>query len=243
MGSGGPRGLQILRSGASGVRGGFDSHAFPPISRLAAALALVLLVATARAQAPADTARPRVPADTLAPFDGIQVVGSSNEAAATKAAKAAHADSVRAHGWGAQPRVVMLRSLLIPGWGQAYNHAWYKAGAVAAGEVWLGVTLVHDQQQLDVLQSQIDQARLVDDLQRETALVNEYNSQLDQRIAHQWFLAAVVTYALVDAYVDAHFRGFELEFKHDPALPDGPPPAGSQGKGGGSTRLGLRWHF
>src|SRR5437016_375468 len=30
MRSGGLRGLQILVSGASGVRGGFDSHAFPP---------------------------------------------------------------------------------------------------------------------------------------------------------------------------------------------------------------------
>jgi hypothetical protein len=45
--------------------------------------------------------------------------------------------------------------------------------------------------------------------------------------------------------VDAHFRGFELEFEHDPALPDGPPPAtpnGSRG-GGGGVRLGLRWRF
>src|SRR5437879_4600598 len=30
MGSGGPLGLQILMSDAFGVRGGFDSHAFPP---------------------------------------------------------------------------------------------------------------------------------------------------------------------------------------------------------------------
>src|SRR5439155_5554752 len=31
MGPGGLRGLQILRSDASGARGGFDSHAFPPL--------------------------------------------------------------------------------------------------------------------------------------------------------------------------------------------------------------------
>lgn len=30
MGSGGPRGLQILQSGAKHTRGGFDSHTFPP---------------------------------------------------------------------------------------------------------------------------------------------------------------------------------------------------------------------
>jgi hypothetical protein len=158
-------------------------------------------------------------------------------------AKRAHADSIKWHGWSAQPRFVMARSLLIPGWGQAYNRAWLKAGAVVAGEAWFGVQLYHDQQQLDDLQAQLDQARLDQDLQREAELVNEYNAQLDQRIAHQWLLAAVITYALVDAYVDAHFRGFELEFKHDPALPDGPRPASPNGGGGGSTRLGLRWHF
>ena len=31
IGSGGPRGLQILLSGAKTTRGGFDSHTFPPI--------------------------------------------------------------------------------------------------------------------------------------------------------------------------------------------------------------------
>ncbi len=34
MGSGGPRGLQILLSGAKTTRGGFDSHTFPPLSGL-----------------------------------------------------------------------------------------------------------------------------------------------------------------------------------------------------------------
>ena len=53
MGSGGPRGLQILLSVADRGRGGFDSHTFPP---LLLALALLLaLCGTARAQAPADS--------------------------------------------------------------------------------------------------------------------------------------------------------------------------------------------
>ena len=246
MGSGGPRGLQIPWSGASGVRGGFDSHAFPPLFALALVFApLAVPAAPARAQAPPEAARPNVPADTIAHPPDIQVVNSSTLDADAKAAKKAHADSLKAHGWSAQPRFVMARSLLIPGWGQAYNRAWFKAGAVAAGEVWMGALIVKDTRELDDIQAQLDQARLDGDEQRENELVNEYNDQLDQRIAHQWLLAAVLTYALVDAYVDAHFRGFELEFKHDPALPDGPPPAtptGGRG-GGGGVRLGLRWHF
>jgi len=52
MGSGGPRGLQILLSVADRGRGGFDSHTFPPLC-----LALLLLFAAgpARAQAPVDS--------------------------------------------------------------------------------------------------------------------------------------------------------------------------------------------
>jgi hypothetical protein len=199
--------------------------------------------APARAQAPADTTRPHVVPDTLQQLDGIQIVNSSNTKAADKAAKRAHADSLKAQGWSAQPRYVMLRSLVIPGWGQAYNRAWYKAAVIAAGEVALGITVVKEQQQLDDLAHQIDQLKADSLFVEADEKVNEYNAQLDQRIAHQWFLAAVITYALVDAYVDAHFRNFDIEFKHDPALPDGPPPAGTHGTGGGSTRLGLRWHF
>jgi len=52
MGSGGPRGLQILLSVADRGRGGFDSHTFPP---LCLALLLSLVAGPARAQAPADS--------------------------------------------------------------------------------------------------------------------------------------------------------------------------------------------
>ena len=230
MGSGGLRGLQIPWSGAFGVRGGFDSHAFPPIFALWLAVLAGVAPSSARAQAVADSLHH--PAD-------IQVVSSAD----VKAAKRAHADSARTHGWSAQPRFVMARSMLLPGWGQAYNRAWYKAGAVAAGEVWMGSRIYNDTQALNDLQDQIDQARLDGDVDLETSLVNDFNARLDQRIANSWLFGAIVVYAMVDAYVDAHFRNFDFEFKHDPALPNGPPPDTPHGGGGGSLRLGLRWRF
>jgi hypothetical protein len=74
--------------------------------------------------------------------------------------------------------------------------------------------------------------------------VNEYNARLDQRLSREWLLGGVIAYALVDAYVDAHFRGFDVEFRNDPALPAGTSPAGPQGGGGGpGMRLALRWRF
>ena len=175
--------------------------------------------------------------DSLPQLPGIEVVNSDK----VDAAKQAHADSIKARGWSAQPRYVMMRSLIFPGWGQAYNRAWFKSAAVMGGEVALGITIHKDSQKLKDLQAQLDQ--LQTGAPDYVAVANEYNNQIDQRTAHTWLLAAVVTYAMVDAYVDAHFRGFDMEFKHDPALPNGPPPASHGGGGGGTTQLGLRWHF
>jgi hypothetical protein len=55
-------------------------------------------------------------------------------------------------------------------------------------------------------------------------------------VARQWLLAGVIVYALLDAYVDAHFRGFDIEFETDPALPEDAPAAMG-------ARAGLRWSF
>src|SRR5262249_54997406 len=141
-------------------------------------------------------------------------------------------------------------------WGQLYNHAWFKAVVVAGGEGWLGVGIINDQRRLDQLLRDLDQARRDVDREREAALVNQYNDRLDQRLARQWILGAVVAYALVDAYVDANFHGFDLEFKHDPALPAGQGSGSGSANGlemrpersasaltGGGVRLGLRWTF
>ena len=234
MGSGGPRGLQIPRSGASGVRGGFDSHAFPPVLRRRALLAVALAGCAVTA--------PAARAAGVGAFPGpgapqLQVVGTAGPAAA-------QADSARRRVWHEQPRFVMARSLLIPGWGQLHNHAWLKAAAVAGAEGWLGVRIVNDQHVLDRLFEGITVARDSNDQTHETELVNEYNTRLDQRLGRQWMFAGLLAYALVDAYVDAHFRSFDLEFQHDPALPAGPPAAPlSSGRGGARVSLALRWDF
>jgi len=163
------------------------------------------------------------------PRPRIQVVGGPASGAADT--------TRRRRPWHEQPRFVMARSLVIPGWGQVHNRAWLKAALVAGAEGYLGVRIVQEQRRLDDLLAQIDQARRDSMDERETALVNEYNALLDQRLGRQWLLGAAIAYALVDAYVDAHFRGFDLEFKSDPALPPGTSPA-SPADGGG--RFGLR---
>lgn len=244
MGSGGPRGLQILRSGAC-ARGGFDSHAFPPFlpAALLAVLAALAPAGTAAAQvAPADTVRRA--AGQAAPADTVW--RTVEQAVPADTVRRAVATGRRP--WTEQPRVVMLRSLLVPGWGQFHNRAWLKAIGVAGAETWLLSAVLKDKRELDDLLAAVDAARAAQDEARYAEAANRYNARLDTYVGRQWMLGGVLAYALVDAYVDAHFRDFDIEFRHDPALPEQLPadPAAPQGGGaarGGRTSLALRWHF
>ena len=176
-----------------------------------------------------------------------------------------------------QPRWVMLRSLLIPGWGQAHNGAWIKAVPIAAIDGTLRVRFFRDERRLGDLNGQAsgrqavlesadrtlaaaqaelaaaqasgDTARIV---AAEAALVQAnlsragasdaynsavmaYNALLETSVNRRWLLGGVVLYALIDAYVDAHFKRFDINLQFDPALPGGPPTPGA--------RLQIRWAF
>ena len=62
--------------------------------------------------------------------------------------------------------------------------------------------------------------------------VTAYNQRFDASVSRRWLLGAAIAYAVVDAYVDAHFVEFGVQFDRDPALPGGRRPAG--------LRLGIR---
>lgn len=239
MGPGGSRGLQILRLGATNVRGGFDSHAFPPsLKRFGPALVLAWCLGFASA------------AGAAAPDSVVAAPDSAIAAPALPAALPADsiARSPATEGSGRdprrlarpkrafdEPRWVMLRSLVVPGWGQFSNRAWVKAAMVAGLEIDLGRKVADDLRGLDRIEERIAAARRDQDEAGEAALVNDYNARLDQLTRRQWWLGAAVAYALLDAYIDAHFRNFDAEFKYDPALPGGVPAA--------RVRLSLRWSF
>jgi hypothetical protein len=134
------------------------------------------------------------------------------------------------------PRWVMARSLVLPGWGQLHNGSWIKALAVAGGEGLLVARMREDQQALERIDQDVQAARRDRDDVREVAAVEAYNRRLDVLVGREWMFAGLLTYALLDAYVDAHFRDFKLEFENDPALPGGKAP-----KRG--ARLSLRRSF
>jgi hypothetical protein len=136
--------------------------------------------------------------------------------------------------WSDQPRFVMMRSLLIPGWGQLYNKAYFKAGLVIGAEGWLIGALISDSHKLEDLQRTVDEAYASGDTAQAHIATNAYNDRLDTFVGRQWLLAGVVVYALLDAYVDAHFKNFDIEFR-----PDAPAP----GTLAPTQRLDLRWKF
>lgn len=280
MGSGGPRGLQILRSGANSVRGGFDSHAFPPLSWMRVAGAVVALACAVLRGAPAiaagshagamrgawadaPAAAPFAPCaaflphaeaaadsvvNVVVPEGGVvEVPPRADTAGAGGAAPARGATPARRPMTGFEaPGWVMARSLVVPGWGQLHNGSWIKAILVATGETMLVTRMVKDNRELDDLNREIEAARLDGDDVREVAAVEAYNTTLNDLVRRQWWFGALLTYALLDAYIDAHFRDFDVEFRHDPALPEGVDPAGgapAERKTSGVTRLALRWSF
>jgi uncharacterized protein DUF5683 len=135
-----------------------------------------------------------------------------------------------------RPRWVMLRSLVVPGWGQAANGSWTKAVILGGGEIALATAALADNRELDRLRRQIDVG--TGDLDTQNALIDRYNHRLDLLNTHEWLLGGVIVYALVDAYVDANFRHFRAEFETDKALPPGTRPGRPTG-----ARVSLEWAF
>jgi hypothetical protein len=148
------------------------------------------------------------------------------------AARLARIGDVRQRPRFDQPRWVMLRSLVFPGWGQAHNRAWFKALGVASLEGWMITRIVDDERDLTGLLDDVNRAQQEQDLLAYDLAVNRYNQRFDASVSRRWLLGAVILYAVVDAYVDAHFVDFGVQFDRDPALPGGRKSVG--------VRLGLR---
>src|SRR6185295_3744401 len=65
--------------------------------------------------------------------------------------------------------------------------------------------------------------------------VAAYNLLLDDATTRRWIFGAILAYSLLDAYIDAHFKNFDVDFKVDPALPPGSKTPG--------MRLQMGWRF
>jgi hypothetical protein len=105
------------------------------------------------------------------------------------------------------PVGAVIRSGLVPGWGQLYNEQYLKSGLVFVMEgVLVGAAVVEHRRSQDDLRESKDLSR--SDEQREAAWLR-YSRRIDKRNTYLWYLAGAKFLSMVDAYVDAHLYRFE----------------------------------
>jgi len=104
------------------------------------------------------------------------------------------------------PERAMLYSLLLPGGGQLYNHAWLKAGLVMGVQGYLIGSAIHHDARRDDYQDLLDSAT-------DPILIQQYRLQRDDfkaRLTNDyWWMGITAALSMVDAYVDAHLWDFE----------------------------------
>ena len=115
----------------------------------------------------------------------------------------------------AKPYTVMLRSAVVPGWGQVYNHKYVKAAAVVGVEGFLVFEALQElKKQNDALDRQaevLNSGRDVTD-PLYVAAVQDESTHRNRKISYIWFGIAAHLLSMVDAYVDAHLATFDADF-------------------------------
>jgi len=126
----------------------------------------------------------------------------------------------------------MLRSAVVPGWGQMYNHKPLKAAVVVGGEGYLIYRIFKELNlQNDALARQED-AIAAGDAAAESVAVLEANLHRDRKITWIWWTMAAHLLQMADAYVDAHLAPFAAGIREEdrssallrePGAVEGPP--------------------
>lgn len=156
----------------------------------------------------------------------VFVDGDSAAVAESGAPGDASAKTPEGPSWFGRPAGIMVRSLVVPGWGQAANRRYWKAAVVAGVEGFLIFRAVeaglNERDANDAAATATSEAVA---LQYE-GLARGYN---ERRRDYTWWTIFAVILSMGDAYVDAHLGNFEAEFE---------PLDGTTG-----VRAAVRWNF
>ena len=113
------------------------------------------------------------------------------------------------------PTTTMLKSVVVPGWGQITNKRYVKAGIAIGLETWF------------ITGALVSWGKANDALDRfesdpgNIEYFNEYQYYWGQRSDFLWLLGLTVFVSMFDAYVDAHLRPYESD-----TIPGVDPPKG-----------------
>ncbi len=94
------------------------------------------------------------------------------------------------------PKGALIRSAIIPGWGQAYNNNYLKALVYFGGEVYFASRYISLDDKVQKMKDDGIDERIIEDKE-------------DERNGWMWLIAAGYLLSLGDAYVDAHLYGLD----------------------------------
>lgn len=102
------------------------------------------------------------------------------------------------------PRGAMIRSAILPGWGQAYNHKFLKALVYMGGEVYFATRYIELNDELKILRIDYEKTGQTSITQKDLD-VKEH-----ERNGWGWLFTAGYLLAIGDAFVDAHLYGLNV---------------------------------
>lgn len=104
------------------------------------------------------------------------------------------------------PTGALLRSLVLPGWGQFYNRAWWKGLLVIGGEATLAAIAVR---QYLKSKDYLSKARETSGAESDYNLSQYQHYQVEAE-KYGWFFVGVLVFSMLDAYVDAHLYDWDV---------------------------------
>ena len=182
------------------------------LSALAVVIVSLLAPGVARAQVPGAS-----PGGVIVPppRDSVVVTPSVPQAPEPKK-EPAKPDTTKHR---SSPFKVMLRSAVVPGWGQVYNGKLLKAGVVVAGEGFLVYKALSELSKENDAVERISNSEPGSPEYDQAVLDRE--SHMNQKINYLWWTAAVHLLQMADAYVDANLADWSAEVGPDPAQAKG----------------------
>jgi len=118
------------------------------------------------------------------------------------------AEAVRKYEMSKSPTGAIIRTLIVPGWGQFYCENYFRSVLFFGGAVSLGAGIVWNNNKFNEYQD------LFDGLEDDDPLKDTYKTKKefyrDQRDQLGFYLVGVYILAAVDAYVGAHIYDFDV---------------------------------
>jgi hypothetical protein len=187
-------------SGANPVRGGFDSHTFPPV--------FLWAPPAANEEGPGGPWA-RVVESKHRRIRVVFLLAALGVFLPLGYGYGQGRDEQR----GVSPRSSLLMSTVLPGWGQVANgHPVKGALCFAAGAGLLGSVFIEGRRATLAL----ERARASTTNAEYLHHYDAYSRHFSRREDRAWWAVFFWLYAMIDAYVDAHLAGFDEEFEGEP---------------------------